>query len=356
MTYQNNLLETITPYIPSSRYNGGEGPYLKLDWNEATIPPSPLVLKRIDEYLMGGTLNEYPDIHCGQLLSKLEEYTRLPKEQLAVYNGSDDALDNIFGAFIDSSSSVAAFDPGYSQVDSFIKKRTTAYTKLPIEDPFGEHTYPLDELGDYDVVYLINPHSPTGHFFPTVEVERLLRLHPQTLFIVDEAYFEYAKQTCSHLTGKYTNLIVTRTFSKAFSLASCRLGYVISCKENIEVLAKIRNGKSVNSFAQIAGCAALDDVEYMSKYVEEVERAKTFLYSQLIDMETLTAIPSFTNFILIECKDAKALVKKFADANILVRDRSSFKGLENCIRISIGTLSQMVPVHNILSEFNNETK
>ena len=110
---------------------------------------------------------------------------------------------------------------------------------------------------------MVNPNNPTGKIIEIENIERIVKTFPDVLFIVDEAYYEFAKKSCCHLVFSNKNLIVTRTFSKAFGLASVRLGYVIAHPDLLNNLNKVRNGKSVNSLAQLCGIAALNDLDYL---------------------------------------------------------------------------------------------
>ena len=314
------------------------------DWNESEFPPTNKVFEVMKSFYR---YERYPDITAKLLKSKLSDYVSLPVDFIEVYNGSDDALKDIITVFVDRETHVLSYQPSYTQVNTFITTNTENYMKVNIKNPLGEHEYDFDYCKVANVVYLVNPNNPTGKLLAVDEIEKLLKTYPDTLFIVDEAYYEFAKQSCSHLVVSHKNLIVTRTFSKAFGLASVRLGYCIGHPDTLSHLRKIRNGKAVNSLAQLCGVAALDDLDYLDSRIDEMNDAKKFFVDNL--PHEYYAVDSQTNFVLLKTPDSKKLLNKMKDNKILIRDRSSFDNLENCVRITIGSKKQIIRVLDVIN-------
>ena len=314
------------------------------DWNESEFPPTNKVFEVMKSFYR---YERYPDITAKLLKSKLSEYVSLPVDFIEVYNGSDDALKDIITVFVDKETHVLSYQPSYTQVNTFITTNTENYMKVNIKNPLGDHEYDFDYCKVANVVYLVNPNNPTGKLLEVDEIEKLLKTYPDTLFIVDEAYYEFAKQSCSHLVISHKNLIVTRTFSKAFGLASVRLGYCMGHPDTLSHLRKIRNGKAVNSLAQLCGVAALDDLDYLDSRIDEMNDAKKFFVDNL--PHEYYAVDSQTNFVLLKTPDSKKLLNKMKDNKILIRDRSSFDNLENCVRITIGSKKQIIRVLDVIN-------
>ena len=314
------------------------------DWNESEFPPTNKVFEVMKSFYR---YERYPDITAKLLKSKLSDYVSLPVDFIEVYNGSDDALKDIITVFVDKETHVLSYQPSYTQVNTFITTNTENYMKVNIKNPLGEHEYDFDYCKVANVVYLVNPNNPTGKLLAVDEIEKLLKTYPDTLFIVDEAYYEFAKQSCSHLVISHKNLIVTRTFSKAFGLASVRLGYCMGHPDTLSHLRKIRNGKAVNSLAQLCGVAALDDLDYLDSRIDEMNDAKKFFVDNL--PHEYYAVDSQTNFVLLKTPDSKKLLNKMKDNKILIRDRSSFDNLENCVRITIGSKKQIIRVLDVIN-------
>ena len=314
------------------------------DWNESEFPPTNKVFEVMKSFYR---YERYPDITAKLLKSKLSEYVSLPVDFIEVYNGSDDALKDIITVFVDKETHVLSYQPSYTQVNTFITTNTENYMKVNIKNPLGDHEYDFDYCKVANVVYLVNPNNPTGKLLSVDEIEKLLKTYPDTLFIVDEAYYEFAKQSCSHLVISHKNLIVTRTFSKAFGLASVRLGYCMGHPDTLSHLRKIRNGKAVNALAQLCGVAALDDLDYLDSRIDEMNDAKKFFVDNL--PHGYYAVDSQTNFVLLKTPDSKKLLNKMKDNKILIRDRSSFDNLENCVRITIGSKKQIIRVLDVIN-------
>ena len=314
------------------------------DWNESEFPPTNKVFEVMKSFYR---YERYPDITAKLLKNKLSDYVSLPVDFIEVYNGSDDALKDIITVFVDRETHVLSYQPSYTQVNTFITTNTENYMKVNIKNPLGEHEYDFDYCKVANVVYLVNPNNPTGKLLAVDEIEKLLKTYPDTLFIVDEAYYEFAKQSCSHLVISHKNLIVTRTFSKAFGLASVRLGYCMGHPDTLSHLRKIRNGKAVNALAQLCGVAALDDLDYLDSRIDEMNDAKKFFVDNL--PHEYYAVDSQTNFVLLKTPDSKKLLNKMKDNKILIRDRSSFDNLENCVRITIGSKKQIIRVLDVIN-------
>ena len=314
------------------------------DWNESEFPPTNKVFEVMKSFYR---YERYPDITATQLKNKLSEYVSLPVDFIEVYNGSDDALKDIITVFVDKDTHVLSYQPSYTQVNTFITTNTENYMKVNIKDPLGKHEYDFSYCKINEVVYLVNPNNPTGKLLPVEEIEKLVKTYPNTLFIVDEAYYEFAKQSCSHLVVSHKNLIVTRTFSKAFGLASVRLGYCMGHPDTLSHIRKIRNGKAVNTLGQLCGIAALNDLDYLQSRIDEMNDAKKFFIDNLPNY--YNALDSDANFVLVKTPDSKKLLEKMKENKILIRDRSAFENLENCVRITIGSKKQIIRVLDVMT-------
>jgi len=314
------------------------------DWNESEFPPTNKVFEVMKSFYR---YERYPDITAKQLKNKLSEYVSLPVDFIEVYNGSDDALKDIITVFVDKDTRVLSYQPSYTQVNTFITTNTEHYEKINIQDPLGEHYYDFDYCKSADVVYLVNPNNPTGKLLPVKKIEKLVKQYPNTLFIVDEAYYEFAKQSCTHLVVSHKNLIVTRTFSKAFGLASVRLGYCMAHPDTLSDVRKIRNGKAVNALGQLCGIAALNDLDYLQSRIDEMNDAKKFFIDNLPNY--YQAVNSDANFVLVKTPDSKKVLEKMRENKILIRDRSAFENLENCVRITIGSKKQIIRVLDVMT-------
>ena len=314
------------------------------DLNESYYPPSPSVREKINDYFH---YQEYPEIKSKFLITSLSNYVQVPEDFIQIYNGSDGALLDIFTAYLDDSKRVLLFSPSYTQIDSFIAARTNHVTKREIIDPMGGNFLDFSGISEFDLVYIANPNNPTGKVLPVLTIAQLVASNQKILFVIDEAYFEFWGESCANLTEKYSNIIVTRTFSKAFGLAGLRLGYTICNPEIKSNLDKIYSPKNVNQVARIAGLACLEDLGYYRKKVSEVITARTFFEDNL--PQGFKSSYSKTNFLLLRTPSSSKIITQLKSDHILVRDRSQFKNLENCVRISFGELDQVKVILKSLS-------
>mgnify|MGYP003310669164 CR=1 FL=1 len=195
---------------------------------------------------------------------------------------------------------------------------------------------------------MANPANPTGTYIKLSKIDSFLSSLPKNItVIIDEAYYEYAKQSSRHLVLSQKNLIHTRTISKAFGLASVRLGYCMGHPDTLSHIRKIRNGKAVNTLGQLCGIAALNDLDYLQSRIDEMNDAKKFFIDNLPNY--YNALDSDANFVLVKTPDSKKLLEKMKENKILIRDRSSFDNLENCVRITIGSKKQIIRVLDVMT-------
>ena len=334
----NRNLKNIKYYLPSDRSQNDET--VKLDWNECNIPFNEDYLNRLRRSIFTVNLSEYPNINNKNLINELSYYCGIDGENIQIFNGSDSALHYIFATFLNPETKVLIYYPTYTQVESYIQLYSNNLNYSYITDLFGNHEYDFNDIENNDLIYITNPNNPTGKIIEPSEIEKLLIKYPNKLFIIDEAYFEFSNKTCVNMVKNYNNLFVTRTFSKAFSLASIRLGYICTNIKNINEINKIRNTKEVNSFAQSLGLTALKNINYVKDRISIINNNKEFFINELKKLN-IEFIDSMSNFVLIKVINSSDLINKHTNQNILIRDRSSFKGLENCVRITIGEYEDM---------------
>ncbi|EKD42581.1 MAG: hypothetical protein ACD_73C00097G0001 [uncultured bacterium] len=310
---------------------------IKLDSNEATGTPSPRVMIALSEFIQSSNLNWYPDVCSTELINKLSHYTKLPSKFLQTFNGSDHALETICRTFLGEKDEVIVCAPSYDHFRVYAESCGAEIKNIFGPTPYlNKKDFLISQISPKTkMIYIVNPNNPTGFTYSGNEIRQILNQSPQTLVIVDEAYFEFSKNTVIQLVLQFKNLIVTRSFSKAFGLAGLRVGYMAACESILAPINKIRVGKHVNSLGQVAACASLDDVEYMERYVSEVHASKAWLVEKIQSLN-LVVISTPANFILVKVANPEALVEHLASQNIFIRDRSKIPQLEGFVRISIG--------------------
>lgn len=326
--------------------------WLKLDWNESTSNTSQKVIHAIKTFLNDHSLSYYPDVRSHDLISAIAEKYNVPNQYISVFNGSDNALQHIFYTFLSENSIFSTLQPTYTQILQFVKfKRADVKFHLPQNVlNIDYQLYEKDGISGSDVVYLINPHNPTGHLLKRDYLRYLAKNNPNTLFVIDEAYMEFATtdESCIPLTAELKNIIVTRTFSKAYGLAGIRLGFAVSHQQNIDLIHRIKNSKDINTLAQIAGEAAVKDNEYLDNHLKNIIQTREWFVKNI--PEKYFVVDSEANFVLISYENDLDLIERLKLNRVLVRDRSDQYGLRNFLRITIGTQKQMETVVKIISE------
>lgn len=364
MSYVNKYLRNIVPYkVASHKIWDVPIEYrqriLKLDWNEATIAPSPLVQKYLADLVNKiPNYNLYPSTYNIELHNLFANYAEVPKENIQYFASSDVLHEYIVRAYTTVGDTVLILSPTY---DNFRLTCETHGGKVKFSE-FQDDFIFSEEDFDNDIhrtnpslVYICNPNNPTGNLISIEYIERLLLKYKGTLFLIDEAYFEFTGVTAKELILKFENLLISRTMSKAFALASFRIGYLLSCSENILAISKFRNQKNFTIFSQVASIAALSDINYMENYIEEVNLAKlqfkNFIMSMNPFLQTFNDNGNFLLIRVLEQKEKKGLIFHLEANDIFVREFTHNKKLVDCIRITVGTREQMTLVAKVIKQY-----
>ncbi len=320
---------------------------VELGSNENPLGPSPRAIAAIQGALPD--VWRYPDPNGGALKAALAANLKLDCAQITLGNGSHELLMLIAQCFADATNSVVFSEFGFAvfpiatAAAGAIPIRVPA---LPREDGTMQRGHDLDAMAkavraDTRIVYIANPNNPTGTWFGDAALQRFLSEIPTTtLVVVDEAYHEYvdANGLTSALAfcDRFPNLIVTRTFSKAYALAGLRIGYAISSNEVAAILERLRESFNVNSLALAAAEAALADSGHVARAKAWNLAEREWLSDRLRSRE-LDVLPSQTNFVLVDFRrDAAEMEKALFERGVIVRPMGGY-GLPQCLRISVGT-------------------
>lgn len=326
--------------------------YIKLDCNEAPYPPSPHVRARLLDFIENDRLHWYPDTQSQDLKNKLCPYVGYPEEFIATFNGCDDALDTVCRTYLNKGDEIIIFSPVYDNIRLFAELTGARVIRHFSHTPFQANVEGLEQLinNKTKIVYLANPGNPTGTTFTEEQIREVLN-HPELVVVVDEAYFEFWMRTSLPLIREYQNLIITRSFSKAFGLAGLRCGYLVTDPINMDNITKARNGKNVNVLAQVAAAAALEDLAYIQEQIERMHKTKEWFVNacRLIGVKVVDTV---VNFVLIQVKNPEEVTEILSQHNILVRNRTSFSNMEGFIRISVGPRGQMERLLEVLSSLS----
>ncbi len=313
---------------------------LRLDFNENTLACSPKVTEALAA-VSAGSLTLYPEREPVEAI--VATHLGLKAEQVALTNGVDEAIHVLFETFLEAGDELLLPVPTYTMYQVYASATDARIVTVQAADDLQ---FPFEQLVEAitprtKVIAIANPNSPSGSAATREQLLELARRAPQAVLLVDEAYFHFHGETVMDLVGKIPNLIVARTFSKAYGLAGLRLGLLAGPVELMRWVRRVLSPYSVNSLALVCLKAALEDTAYLDWYVSEVLAARTEFESAL-DGLRVRRWPSRANFILIEIGAQHAeFVRRMRSAGVLVRDRSSDPGCDGRVRITIGTREQM---------------
>ena len=331
---------------------------MKLDWNESQYFDDhlkKLISKNINQ--CNGLINWYPDVASHKLKTKLSERYNINYHEILTFGGSDSALETIARTFLQDGDEVLIFNPGYDNFRIYVEScnaRIISYN-YGIDSASFNIENMADKISSYShikLLYLINPNNPIGYIFSRYEIVEMLEKFKDIGVIIDEAYTDFSGdgQSTMDLVSKYDNLIVVRSFSKSFAIAGLRSGYIISQKQNIRNINKLRNGKNVSMISQIASCILLDHIEITNNHIEKIIIARDWFIKRYREIGG-TCFDSHANFVLLKLNNAEQVVKILKYNGIFIRNRSSIEGLEETARITMGYKDDM---KNIIDIFVNK--
>jgi histidinol-phosphate aminotransferase len=339
-------VQQLSPYVPGKPVDElareldlDPTSIVKLASNENPLGPSPKALEAIREAL--AELTRYPDGNGFELKSRLAARCGVQINQVTLGNGSNDILDLVARAYLAPGLN-AVFSQYAFAVYPISTQAVGAQGKVVPAQDYGHDLEAMLAAIDANtrVVFIANPNNPTGTWFGPDALERFLaRVPGNVLVVLDEAYIEYAAgdelpDGLKYL-ARYDNLLVSRTFSKAYGLAALRVGYALSSGQVADVLNRVRQPFNVNSLALAAACAALDDADYLTQSRQLNDAGMAQLETGLRALG-LSWIASKGNFIAVDFgRDTAAINQALLQAGVIVRPVAGY-GMPNFLRISIG--------------------
>ncbi len=312
---------------------------LKVASNENPLGPSPLALAAMEKALP--QLHLYPDGNAYYLKQKLAQKLGVEPENLILGNGSNEVIELLGHALIQPGTDVIVSQ--YAFAVYTIVNHLFGGNLIPV--PARDYGHDLPAMlkaitPQTRVVFVANPNNPTGTLAPRAHVLRLVNeAPPNVLIAVDEAYLEYLESPTDLLSlvrrGEKSNLLLLRTFSKIYGLAGLRIGYGVGHPELIAALEKIREPFNVNTMAQVAALAALDDHEHIERSVHNNNVGLKY-FEQALEEAKLKFVPSVGNFVLVQVRDGQRVFTELQKLGIIVRPMGGYQ-LPEWIRISIST-------------------
>jgi len=351
-------IENLDIYVGGKSHAGDGVKSVKLSSNESALGPSPLAVAAYHNE--AEKLHRYPDASCHDLRAALARKYAIDAGQIVCGIGSDEILKLACRAYL------APGDEVIFSKHSFMMYPvvTAGFGGVAVEVDDDDFTTDVDNIiaavtDRTRIIFLANPNNPTGSYIAAGDVERLWRHIPDNILLVlDGAYAEFVTETDYQagieLVGKAKNVLMTRTFSKLYGLAALRLGWGYACPEIAAVLNSIRDPFNVPSVTQVAGVAALEDIEFEQRACSHNLKWRDYLTAELRAIG-LRPVTSVTNFILIvfpgdDGKTAQAANDFLLKRGYILRWLPG-QGLGHCLRLTVGTAQQNRDVVRLLTEF-----
>ena len=353
-------IQSIRPYQPGKPIKEVERELslrhvIKLASNENPLGPSGKAVRAMRRAIR--EVHLYPEGTCFYLIKRLAEEFSLPENQVIVGNGSNEIIELLARGFLSEGDQVISSESTFLVYPILTQACGAEYVTVPTKD----YRYDLKAIADAvtektKLIFIANPNNPTGTYVNASEVEEFLSRVPKDVIVCfDEAYVDFVEakdfpHMLFYIKSGRPNVVVLRTFSKAYGLAGLRVGYGLASPEIIGYLHKIRQPFNVNSLAQAAATAALDDRFFLWRTKRVVSGGRRYLYKRLKRLG-LTYLPSQANFILADTgQDADKVFETLLREGIIIRSMKAY-GLSTWIRVTVGRRSQNAQFYRILKKY-----
>ena len=341
----------LKAYVPGEQPKDKK--YIKLNTNESPYPPSESVIRAVS--CEAAELMLYSDPEAARLTKKCAEIYGVSPDMVLMTNGSDEILNFAFMAFSDSEHPIVFPEITYGFYPVFAELNGIPYERIPLREGF--RVDPEDYIGIGKNIVIANPNAPTGIALPLSDIEKIVASNPDNVVIIDEAYIDFGGESAVPLVSKYSNLIVTMTFSKSRSMAGARLGFGIAAPELIRDMNTIKystNPYNVNRMSQAAGFAALSDNSYYMDNCKRIIKTREFVSESLRELG-FEVLPSSTNFLFAKHPSVcgEELYLALRERGVLVRHFTDAK-ICDFNRITIGSQEDMEKFVSFVREILNE--
>lgn len=348
MSWEDNVRKVV-PYTP------GEQPQnpnvIKLNTNECPYPPAPGVAKALQSF-QADALRLYPDPAASDLTKALAAYYGVKQSEVFVGVGSDDVLAMIFMTFFNSKKPLLFPDITYSFYDVWADLFRIPYRQIPLNDEFeiNKEDYIGKECGG---IIFPNPNAPTGVLVDLAFIEDIVKVNPDVIVVVDEAYIDFGGVSALPLIQKYDNLLVVQTFSKSRAMAGIRIGYAFGCEKLIKYLSDVKfsfNSYTMNRPALALGIEAVRDDAYFKEIVGKIVNTREWVKKELKELGFVFK-DSMSNFIFATHPDYDIvnIFEELRKRDIYVRHFNGER-IRDYLRITIGTDEEMKTLINTIKE------
>ena len=337
--FYRDTLKELKPYDPH------EMPYkVKLNANENPYGLPEGIIEEILRKAKNLKYSHYPNANSIELSEAVSSFWGLTRDNIVIGNGSDELIDYLIKAFSEKGRKVITTAPSFAMYKIYSIVNGSNFVQIPL----SQSNFSLNEdkileeakKENSSIVFLAYPNAPTGNYFAEDKIIKIIE-ESGCLVVVDEAYYEFGKKTFVPLISRYDNLVILRTFSKAYSIASLRVGYLLSNPEIINEVRKVKGPFNVNTFSQLAAQVVFENKEVLKVNIEKIIRERERLTDRINEITPFKAHPSRTNFVLVEVgskEDTDLVYNNLLEQGILVQTVSDpvFSSSRYFLRITVG--------------------
>lgn len=335
-------------------YDVVERPWnIKVNANECGMNLPPLVEDRVMARMSHIAFNRYPNEELDDLMEAIAKNYGMSKENVLLGNGSSEIIEKIFHCFGGKNHKIVFPQPSFSMYHIYAKAAEAEGIPFDLNDDYSLNVKTFVKTvndNNASLAVVCNPNNPTGNYIPVSDIEYIAQ-HIECPFLVDEAYIEFHGGTSVGLMEKYPHLMIARTFSKAYGLASCRCGYLLAQKDLAEMIGKAFMPYHMNTLTLVTADTVFQmRDEYVPRIQQMIAERKRMeeLYASL---EGFTVYPSNTNFIFVKYDKAVELNERLVSLSMGIRSFGKAPRLENCLRISMGTRMENDEIFKAVKEF-----
>jgi histidinol-phosphate aminotransferase len=353
-------IEALERYIPektidnaAKKYGFSPADIVKLNFNENLYMPRAKLVTMLKQVADECDIRLYPQEEEEKLRDAITDYLTLRQGCVAVGNSSDEMMDRITRLFLDKGDKAVTFAPTFSVFGYCVKYQGAEYTMVPLQKDFKLDVEAMRAAftPEAKLLYLCSPNNPTGNQFGQDAVEALIEEFPG-IVLLDEAYGEYADYSVIPLIGKYENLVVLRTFSKAFGLAGLRLGYAVANPILARAINKIPAPYAINTVTLTMGRKLLDNVGVMREAVAALKAERGKLINTLNDIRGIEAFDSRANFVLFNTsKPYEDVYVNMLKRGLVIKKLGKLLMCKNCLRATVGLPEMNAKLLNALCTY-----
>jgi len=336
MSYFRTNIEAMTGYAPGEQPQAAR--IIKLNTNENPYPPSPKAVEALRTFETD-VLRKYPEPVSRPVIDAAVDVFNCKAEEVLVGNGSDDILTILIRSFAGENDTIGWLEPSYSLYPVLTDIQNAKHCTVSLLEGFSLPEDIAEQAKECTLFFLTYPNAPTANTFCKEKIRQFCRDF-DGIIVIDEAYGDFAEENCLDIYREFDNVVVTRSFSKSYSLAGLRVGLAFSNKTLIDGMKKVKDSYNVNALSQTMAAAALRDQEYFSETVSKIKATRKRISSELVSLG-FTVLNSETNFIFaIPPIDAADYFEALKAEHIYIR---YFKGERTgkYVRITVGTDEEM---------------